>query len=87
MKSKPLQFCVRQSIPRHRYGSDFFDAKPNESHSRSFLDQLHVPPRLICSLGPQSQALSTELRTTAKRLNTGCTAVLIIQFVAKQLPV
>lgn len=86
MKSKPLQFCVRQSIPHHQYGSDFLMQNQMRVTVTRFWSS-SVSPCPICSLGPQSQSLTTELRTTAKRLNTGCTAVLIIQFVAKQLPV
>lgn len=60
------------------------DVKPRKSAS-SFRPALS--PRPICSLSPQSQSFSTELCTTAKCLNAGCTALLIIQFVAKHLPI
>lgn len=60
----------------------------NQVGTLSLLVQLHAPcPCLICSPGPQSQSFFTELRPTAKCLNAGCTALLIIQFVEKHLPI
>lgn len=100
MKNKPLQSCYKQSYlflcvclcvcveslwSTDEYRSDIL--MQNQGGTLTLSLGPALCPRPICSLGPQSQSLSTELRTTAKCLNAGCTALLIIQFVEKQLPI
>lgn len=64
----------------------YFDAKTKWGAVSHFWSRSVPPPHPICFLGPQSQSLTTELRTTAKHFAAGYTAALTIQFVATQLP-